>query len=45
MKGLAVAGAMTATAGVLAGCQKESSAVVPKKWNKEANLVVIGSGY
>jgi len=45
VKGLAVAGAMTATAGTLAGCQKESSAAVPKKWDEEADVVVVGSGF
>ena len=44
LKGMAVAGAMTATAGTLVSCQKEMpTGPVPKKWDEEADVVVVGS--
>jgi flavocytochrome c len=45
VKGLAVAGAVTAAGGVLAGCQKgDTVSLVPEKWDEEVDVVVIGLG-
>ncbi len=44
LKGMAVAGAMAATAGTLAGCQQAASGPVPERWDREADVVIIGAG-
>jgi len=45
VKGLAVAGAATAAAGMLAGCKKnEMVSLVPDKWDEEVDVVVVGFG-
>ena len=46
IKGAAVAGAGVATTGMLAGCSTASAAGgLPKKWDEEADVVVVGSGF
>jgi len=46
IKGMALAGAAVAGTGVLAGCGAASSSGsgVPTKWDKEADIVVVGGG-
>jgi len=45
VKGLAVAGAATAAAGMLAGCKKnEMVSLMPEKWDEEVDVVVVGLG-
>lgn len=46
LKGMAVAGAMAATAGTLVSCQQAMpTGPLPEKWDEEADVVVIGSGF
>jgi succinate dehydrogenase/fumarate reductase flavoprotein subunit len=46
LKGMAVAGAMAAATGTLASCSPaaEAPATLPKKWDEEADIVVVGYG-
>ncbi|NSW84259.1 MAG: FAD-dependent oxidoreductase [Syntrophothermus sp.] len=46
IKGMAVAGVAVAGAGVLTGCRSGSSSgsAVPTKWDKEADIVIVGGG-
>jgi len=44
VKGLAIAGAMTAAAGTLAGCKKETASSLPQKWDEKVDVLIVGSG-
>jgi len=46
LKGMAVGSTMTLAASTLAGCQKAMpSGPVPSKWDEEADVVVVGTGF
>ncbi len=44
MKAAAIGGAAVVGSGILAGCGAASPSNIPDKWDKEADVVVIGSG-
>lgn len=46
LKGMAVGGTVTLAASTVAGCQKATpSGALPSKWDEEADVVVVGSGF
>lgn len=44
LKGLAATAALTATAGAVSSCGSAGTSGVPKKWDREADVVIIGYG-
>lgn len=45
IKGMALAGVAVASGGILAGCASKSKAgSMPAKWDKEADIVIVGGG-
>jgi flavocytochrome c len=45
VKGAAVGAAALAGAGALGGCSSDAPAELPKKWDEETDVVVIGTGF